>query len=63
LESLVKRDQVVEKRKRLVFFGTAGLGLAAGIGLTWFVGAPVLAVGAFLGWDWFKFRGKRGMRF
>ena len=26
-------------------------------------GVPVMAAGAWLGWDWFKFRAKNGMRF
>jgi len=63
VESLVKRDQLIEKRKRYLFMGTAGVGLAAGLGLTWWLGLPILGVGAVFGFDWFKYRGKRGMRF
>lgn len=61
--TLVERDKLLEKRKRYLFFGVAGAGLAAGVGLTWILGLPLLAVGGYLGFDWFKFRAKRGMRF
>jgi len=63
VESLVKRDQIVEKRKQRLFIGTAGVGLAATLLLTPWLGVPILGVSAVLGFDWFKFRGKRGMRF
>jgi hypothetical protein len=61
--SLMKRDQQVEKNKRYLFVGVAGLGTATSVLLTPVLGIPMLAVGAYLGWDWFKFRAKRGMRF
>jgi hypothetical protein len=60
--SLMKRDQQVEKNKRYLFIGVAGAGglLTAAVP---FLGIPVLAAGAYFGYDWFKFRAKRGMRF
>lgn len=61
--SLMKRDQKVERNKRYLFLGVTGAGVAAGLGLTWFLGVPIVAAGAYLGYDWFKFRAKRGMRF
>ncbi len=61
--SLVKRTQQVEKNKRLLAVGVTGAGVAAAVLLTPFIGVPVLAVGAYFGWDWFKFRAKNGMRF
>jgi hypothetical protein len=61
--TLVERDKLVEKRKRYLFFGVAGAGLVAGLGVTWILGLPVLGVATYLGFDWFKFRAKRGMRF
>lgn len=61
--SLVKRTQQVEKNKRLLAIGVAGAGVATTVLLTPFIGVPVLVAGAYLGWDWFKFRAKNGMRF
>ena len=61
--TLMERDKHVEKQKRYLFLGLTGAGLASGIALTWVLGVPLLGVGAYLGWDWFKFRAKRGMRF
>lgn len=62
--SLVKRTQQVEKNKRYLALGVAGAGVAV-TALTgiWVIGVPVMAAGAWLGWDWFKFRAKNGMRF
>jgi len=62
-QSLVERDKNTEKRKRYLFFGVTGAGLVSGIALTWILGLPLLGVGAYLGYDWFKYRAKRGMRF
>jgi hypothetical protein len=61
--SLMKRTEQVEKNKRYLALGVAGAGVAATALLTPFLGVPVLAVGAYFGWDWFKFRAKNGMRF
>jgi hypothetical protein len=62
--SLVKRTQQVEKNKRYLAVGVG----AAGVVITaltplWIIGLPVVAAGAYLGWDWFRFRAKNGMRF
>jgi hypothetical protein len=62
--SLVKRTQQVEKNKRYLAVGVTGAGVAiAALTPLWIIGVPVVAVGAYLGWDWFKFRAKNGMRF
>ncbi len=61
--SLVKRTQQVEKNKRYLAIGIAGAGVATTVLLTPFIGVPVLVASAYLGWDWFKFRAKNGMRF
>jgi hypothetical protein len=61
--SLMQRDKKVEKNKRYLFLGVTGAGAATAIALTPVLGVPLLAVGAYLGYDWFKFRAKRGMRF
>jgi hypothetical protein len=62
--SLVKRTQQVEKNKRFLAIGVTAAGVAV-TALTpiWVIGVPVMAAGAWLGWDWFKFRAKNGMRF
>ncbi len=61
--ALMKRDTQVEKNKRYLAMGVTGVGAAVGIATTWWLGIPVVAAGAYFGWDWFKFRAKRGMRF
>jgi hypothetical protein len=61
--SLVKQTQKVEKNKRYLAVGVTAVGVAAAITTTAFLGVPILAVGAYLGYDWFKFRAKHGMRF
>lgn len=61
--SLMKRDERVEKNKRYLALGVASAGVAASVLLSPVLGLPVLAVGGYLGWDWFRFRAKRGMRF
>ena len=62
--SLVKRTEQVEKNKRILAMGVTAAGVAVTV-LTpiWVIGVPVMAAGAWLGWDWFKFRAKNGMRF
>jgi hypothetical protein len=59
----MKRDAQVEKNKRYLFMGVAGAGLAVTTLLTPWLGVPLVAAGTYFGWDWFKFRAKRGMRF
>ncbi len=61
--SLMKRDQKVEKNKRYLFMGMTGAGVAVSALVAPLLGVPMVALGAYLGYDWFKFRAKRGMRF
>ena len=61
--SLMKKQKTVERNKRFLFFGVEAAGVAATLFLTPWLGIPLMGVGAYLGWDWFKFRAKRGMRF
>jgi hypothetical protein len=61
--SLVKRDLKIEKNKRYLAMGVTGLGVAATVAGPLLLGLPIVAAGVYLGYDWFKFRAKRGMRF
>lgn len=62
--SLMKKSQQVEKNKRYLAIGVAGAGVAlTALTPLALVGVPLMAVGAYFGWDWFKFRAKNGMRF
>jgi len=62
--SLMKKTQQVEKNKRYLAIGVAGAGVAlTALTPLALVGVPLMAVGAYFGWDWFKFRAKNGMRF
>ncbi len=61
--SLVQRNKVVSKRKGMIAAATATGAAVAAV-----AGAPIIAVlglagAAYLGWDWFSFRLKNGMRF
>lgn len=61
--SLMKQQKKVEKNKRYLAAGVGAAGVATSILLTPILGIPILAVGGYLGYDWFKFRAKNGMRF
>jgi hypothetical protein len=62
--SLMKRTQEVEKNKRYLALGVGGAGLALTVlASVPVLGVPLMAAGAWFGWDWFKFRAKNGMRF
>jgi hypothetical protein len=61
--SIVQRNKVVAKRKGLIAAAAGAGGVAAIVAGAPIVAAGVLAVGAYLGWDWLSFRIKNGMRF
>lgn len=61
--TMLQDRKSIEKRKRYLFLGVESLGLLVTFGLTPILGVPVVAFGAYLGWLWFDYRAKNGMRF
>jgi len=61
--TLMGQQQQIERRKRFSFLGVAASGVLASIFLSLFIGVPLLVWGGYLGWNWFQYRAKRGMRF
>lgn len=60
---LVQRNKDVARRKGMAAAVTAASGLVLSMAATPVLGIPIMAVGAWLGWDWFMFRARHGMRF
>ncbi len=61
--SLMKQNKDTATRKGVVAALTTAGGVALTAAVTPVLGVPVIAFGAYLGYDWFMFRAKRGMRF
>ncbi|MCA9508752.1 MAG: hypothetical protein KC505_10070 [Myxococcales bacterium] len=60
--SLLSQQKRIERNKRYLFLGVE----AAGVLMTFIspvLGIPIIAGGVYLGWQWFQFRVKNGMRF
>jgi len=62
MSSLTTRKKE-EKQKRIKFLGTEGFGLFATLFWTPWIGIPLMALGAYWGWEWFQYRVKNSMRF
>ena len=63
MSNLVERTKKVERNKRLLFIGVAGAGTVLTVTGSAFLGLIGIGAGAYLGYDWFKYRVKNGMRF
>ncbi len=61
--SLLTQQKRVERNKRYLFLGVEAAGLLVTFLVSPVLGIPVIAGGAYLGWQWFQFRAKNGMRF
>ena len=61
--SLMKQDKDTAFKKGALAALTSVGGVVLAVAGTPILGVPVLAFGAYLGYDWFMYRAKRGMRF
>jgi hypothetical protein len=61
--NLLARQRVVEKNKRYLFLGVEAAGVLCTFAFTPLIGIPLMVYGGFLGWRWFQYRAKNGMRF
>ncbi len=61
--SLMKTNKDTAKKKGVLAAVTAVGGVALCASGALVLGVPVLAVGGYLGWDWFMYRARHVMRF
>lgn len=59
----LQQQKQVELKKRILFFGAGALGVVMTATGSPIIGISLLALGTYLGWGWFKYRAKNGMRF
>ena len=60
--SLTEQDVKIARRKGITSVAVVGGGIFLLIAGHPLLGVVALAASAYLGWDWFSFRAKRGMR-
>lgn len=63
MSTMMTRQKQTERSKRFRFLGTEAAGLVLTTMITPWLGLPIMALGAYWGWEWFQFRVKNGMRF
>lgn len=61
--ALMNKQKEIEKKKRYLFLGVEAAGLICTFAWSPFLGIPLVAAGIYLGWKWFEFRAKNGMKF
>lgn len=63
MSSLMSRTKAIEKNKRYAFIGVEALGVLCAVAVTPILGVPLMVLGGWLGYRWFQYRAKNGMRF
>ncbi len=63
MSSMMTKRQEEEKKKRYLFLGAEAAGLVLSLLVTPWLGIPLMGLGAYWGWNWFKYRVKNSMRF
>jgi hypothetical protein len=61
--SLRDQDQKTARKKGLVAAAATTGAVTLGVAVAWPLGVIAAVPAAYLGWDWFMYRAKRGMRF
>lgn len=63
MTTMMTKQKTIERNKRYLFLGVEGAGILTTVVLSPLIGIPLIALGAYFGWQWFDFRVKNGMRF
>lgn len=61
--SLMKQDRSTASKKGALALATTVAGVGLWAAATPILGVPVVGLGIYLGYDWFMYRARRGMRF